>query len=171
MSKVYFISDLHLGHKNILKFTDRGNCTIVDEHDEWLATMWNETVTKRDKIFVLGDVAFDRDKMAEMCKWNGTKVLVLGNHDRYQMPLYSRIFSKIMGVMSYKNLWLTHVPVHEDSIRGTHNVHGHTHSHKIEEIDGPYLHVGVDALNGKPISYDNLMEIGNRSGNENRRGW
>jgi calcineurin-like phosphoesterase family protein len=39
MSRTHYTSDLHFRHKNIVKFTDRGNETTKDEHDEWWRTV------------------------------------------------------------------------------------------------------------------------------------
>ena len=44
MSNVYFIGDLHLGHKNILKFGQRSMYDNIDEHDVGLMERWNEVV-------------------------------------------------------------------------------------------------------------------------------
>ena len=40
----YFISDLHIGHKNVLSFDQRAFKTI-EEHDSTLIENWNNTVT------------------------------------------------------------------------------------------------------------------------------
>lgn len=76
-----FISDLHLGHKKILGFAGahrEGSST--DEHDEWIVSCWNETVGKRDPVFILGDLAFSRAGLERVKSLRGQKFLLLGNH-------------------------------------------------------------------------------------------
>ena len=59
MSNVYVISDLHFGHKNIHKFR-LGFCS-EEEHAEYIISRWNDVVTKRDTVWVLGDACFSID--------------------------------------------------------------------------------------------------------------
>ena len=89
MSKVFFISDLHLGHKNILSFAGdyRGGDT-VEEHDEWIVDQWNSVVGKRDVVYVLGDVAFTREGLAKCNRLVGNKKLILRNHDNFPLEEY-----------------------------------------------------------------------------------
>lgn len=43
---LYFTSDLHFGHSNIVKFTDRNKVTTSEEHDDWIIDLWNKQVEK-----------------------------------------------------------------------------------------------------------------------------
>ena len=79
---IYLTSDLHFGHANVIGFCDRPFDT-VDEMNEALVQLWNETVGVKDTVWVLGDIVMG--KRAETLKYvtrlNGTKVLIPGNHD------------------------------------------------------------------------------------------
>lgn len=55
--KIWFTSDLHFGHKNIIRFCDRP-WNSVEEMDEALINNWNSVVGDDDIVFDLGDFAF-----------------------------------------------------------------------------------------------------------------
>ena len=77
MIKVFFISDLHLGHKNILRYANglrHGN--NIEEHNQWLVTQWNSVVKPSDAVYVLGDVAFGHQNLEYLKKMNGQKFLI-----------------------------------------------------------------------------------------------
>lgn len=79
---IYYISDLHFGHKNILAFDNRPWFT-VKEMDRNLIERWNSKVTAKDIVYVLGDFSWYNRKDTEdiLKQLNGEKALVLGNHD------------------------------------------------------------------------------------------
>lgn len=54
---IYFTSDLHLGHKNIIKLCDRPFASL-EEMDETLIANWNQVVTNGDTIYIVGDLMF-----------------------------------------------------------------------------------------------------------------
>ena len=53
--KIFFTSDLHFGHENVLRFDNRPFET-VEEMDEELINRWNDKVGKGDLVYVLGDL-------------------------------------------------------------------------------------------------------------------
>jgi len=77
----YFTSDLHLGHRNILKH--RPEFTSVEEMDETILTNLY-TVPKGSDLYILGDIAWNQQIAQEILKRKPNKVqlhLILGNHD------------------------------------------------------------------------------------------
>lgn len=158
MSNAFFISDLHLGHRTILKFA--GNARYGEtlaEHDAWLEGLWRATITKRDTVYVLGDVAFSTVSLASMETWPGHKILVMGNHDRFDLALYLRVFDRILpSPWPYKHrYWLSHCPIHPAELRGKTNIHGHVHNNTIP--DGRYISVCVEAVAGMPRPLEQLV--------------
>lgn len=159
MSTPRFIGDLHLGHKKIVEFSGplRGNVTTVDEHDEWIVKQWNKVVSKTDIVYVHGDICFDKEKLPLLDRMKGRKILLLGNHDQFDLSDYQKYFEKIHGFMKYKGFWLSHSPIHPAELRGKVNVHGHVHHNTI--ADPRYINVSVEALNGMPIRLDELRDL------------
>ena len=51
---IYYTSDLHFGHKNIIKYENRPWLS-VKEMDQGLIDRWNSRVKNRDLVYILGD--------------------------------------------------------------------------------------------------------------------
>jgi calcineurin-like phosphoesterase family protein len=157
MSNRFVIGDLHLGHKKILKHQTKRAAGTGLSHDEWIIQQWNSVVQKKDLVIVLGDVVWGKESLKLLRYLKGNKHLILGNHDRLSLDLYSKYFSKIHGFMSYKKMfWLSHCPIHESELFNKINVHGH--DHKVLNRGSKYCNVTVDALNGIPMSFDELRD-------------
>lgn len=162
MSQVYFASDLHFGHKNIMthEWLYRGQFQSIEEHNDAIVKRWNDLVSYQDVVYLLGDVIFAKpDTMdhavASFNKLKGTIHLVMGNHDTLAMNIYANRCNRIGGAMEYKNCVLTHVPVHPDQLnRYRANIHGHLHSGAIRK-DGttwfPYHDVTITNKRPAPL--------------------
>jgi calcineurin-like phosphoesterase family protein len=164
---VYFISDLHLGHKRITQFEGgkwRNWADSPEEHDHELISRINQTVQKRDKLFILGDVVFGRKNIEMLGEIQGYKHSILGNHDTedFNYKDYMPYVDKISGLEGYKSHWLSHAPIHPLELRGRKNIHGHTHHNSIRdqysgEYDKNYINVCVEALDGYPIAFEDIQ--------------
>lgn len=167
MSRLMISSDLHLGHKNICKY--RKDFSSSEEHHEIIFDNLASNIHKRDTLYLLGDVAFDKywlDKVSKIqCQH---KKLICGNHDRdhHTMKELCEAFDSVECLLSKRNIWWSHCPIHPQEMRGRDfNIHGHLH-HKIAEVgirgeyvrDKRYINVCVEHTNYKPISFENLME-------------
>lgn len=83
---VFFTSDQHFGHANILKYCKRPFSSVEDMNTEIVAR-WNDVVTANDIVYVLGDFAFKPATFTYFAnQLNGTKVFVKGNHDPSKFP-------------------------------------------------------------------------------------
>jgi calcineurin-like phosphoesterase family protein len=177
MAQTFFIGDLHFGHKRIIEF-GRSTGTTYRTGDNYLENMhhiainWNKVVTKRCKVFVLGDTAFTEEGFECLKELNGKKVLVRGNHDNYfSTEKWLEVFESVEGIVRYKNYWLSHAPIHPLELRGKFNIHGHTHQHSIRnqytnEYDERYINVSCEAIGETPIS---LHQLRNGEYNKIRR--
>lgn len=79
---MYFISDTHFFHKNIIKYCQRPFADVREMNAELIAR-WNRMVVDNaTTILHVGDVTFHYDQaFAIVNQLNGNKELILGNHD------------------------------------------------------------------------------------------
>lgn len=82
-------SDLHVGHVNLAEKWRPEFGGTVPTHNEHLRERWNATVTDNDAVIIVGDSCMGTltDSLEFMKTFNGWKILVAGNHDRYH-PYY-----------------------------------------------------------------------------------
>jgi calcineurin-like phosphoesterase family protein len=164
---IFFISDLHLGHEGIFGFGQRTNVGGWNGELEKLIDQWNSKVRKqRDIVYILGDVAFNPEALTWLQALNGTKRIVLGNHDTMDYNVYKKYAQKVYWFhKAYHGLVLTHIPIHPGELEYRNwsvNVHGHVHTvdKNVSLRDDPrYFNVNVDALGTyAPISLEELRE-------------
>jgi calcineurin-like phosphoesterase family protein len=163
MSKVYFCSDTHFGHKNISNY--RKKFSSVEEHDAFIYDSIVSTVKKRDTLWVLGDVCFDMNSFSfvkEIANKVNQLIIVPGNHDfeKTCAPKIEDYLSipnvKIKPMTVYKGFWITHAPIHPSELRGKRNIHGHTHFENVDENN--YYNVSMENINYRPILFQELVE-------------
>ena len=150
MSKnIFFISDTHFGHENMLHFTNYDDTRMrpfdsIEELDELMIQNWNEMVKPGDKVYHLGDVFYKSSNPDNIAKrLNGDKVLILGNHDRREAQWYLKYFRDVRGTNHIDgNYLLSHFPIHPDSKgRFVRNLHGHIHAQTV--MKPKYIHVTI----------------------------
>ena len=157
MSKLYLISDLHLGHENIAK---KRGFNSSDEHDEYIITQWNKIVKKRDIVCIPGDITMEKSEhYHKLDRLNGLKKVILGNHDKpsHVLALLKHVNS-VCGILKYKGFWISHAPIHPTELRGLKNIHGHVHDGSSRKLkrDKRYINVCAEVLNYKPILFDDI---------------
>lgn len=154
MGRVHIISDLHLGHENMAK--KRGFISSL-EHDEFIVNNWNLWVSKRDTVWILGDITMEKSSPYPILdRLNGYKKVVLGNHDQPQhIPELLKHVNSVCGMIKYKGFILTHCPIHESELgRFSKNIHGHVHENTLP--DERYVNVSCEAVNYTPILIDTI---------------
>lgn len=87
---VYLTSDSHFCHAKPFVYEERG-FSSVQEHDETLIKIWNETVPYNATVLHLGDFMLNGSK--EQCeqyfnRLNGHIVFLWGNHESYTKKVY-----------------------------------------------------------------------------------
>lgn len=167
MRDIWFTSDTHFFHANIIKYCNRP-FSSTEEMNEVLIQNWNKVVKKGDLIYHLGDV-FMGPSTPDKHNWlmnrlNGSKRLIVGNHDDIPYLCQGAWFQKVMlwRVWDDKPLLFSHVPLHLDSIherikdKGGINVHGHTHEKGSPK--GPYKSVCVELTSYTPVHLEELLK-------------
>ena len=148
MARVYVISDPHFGHEFMARH--RG-FDSAEQMDNFIVEQYNSVVSKKDLVYILGDITMEKGNYDILDRLNGKKRVVLGNHD---MPQHTtRLAEKVLsvsGAIKYNGYILTHIPIHDtevDRFRG--NIHGHVHENTIN--DPRYINVCCEVLDYKPM--------------------
>ena len=176
-----YLSDLHLGHDNILKMTDRGKrfCNI-DDMNAYIIREWNEHVDDSDDVWIVGDFAY-RSRLAvgtyiEAMK--GHKHLIIGNHDvkwmkNIRLDKYFESVSHMEVIKEgIKMITICHFPLMEwvqsryaeySSEGRSWQVHGHIHDSRscdafryIQDKLPCALNAGFD-INDHPVTLEELI--------------
>lgn len=122
--KIWFASDLHLGHKAMIlprgstpsKFSQPENIGEFTSfrkpgYEERFLDAWDQIVKKDDTIYLLGDLAFARQSywLGRISEMPGDKILVKGNHDQNRDKWYEKFgFAEVhpFGEYILLKLWL-----------------------------------------------------------------
>lgn len=172
MSNLHFSSDLHIFHKNIIRYSQRP-FSSVEEMNQTLIDNWNTQVKAQDTIYTLGDFSFGNyaDTYSVLKKLNGNHHMVLGNHDKLIVK-HERDFIKsglVKSISHYKEITFKNqfiVLFHYGQRvwnRSHHNSwHLFGHSHGSLPPHGKSVDVGVDCKEitseYRPVSFDEVME-------------
>lgn len=182
--KVFFTSDLHFGHENVIRFDDRP-FKSVEEMDNELVRRWNNKVSKGDIVYVLGDFIWKTrtdDAETLIKRLNGQIILIKGNHDRFLNN--SKAKKALAGVKEYDDIAVT---LEDGTVRrcilshyfmpfyngNRYNaIHLHGHSHNTEEANEEFriavelnskgftneiYNVGCMYWNYEPVTLDEIL--------------
>lgn len=184
MKNIYFYSDPHFGHKNVIKYDNRPFKDIQDMNNK-LIDKYNKVVKNDDLVIWVGDCFFTRMDSAQniMNSLNGTKVLVRGNHDKGTNKFYRLGFDLVCDEMQLKidgkkviikhypynpNFWirlklflrgrrikyLDRAPKNE----GHWLIHGHVHGNSWNVKD-KMINVSANMNNYMPVSIKKIEKI------------
>lgn len=149
-------ADLHIDHPKALKPRGFDN---LKEYQELVMDTWNQVVTPRTTIILVGDIALFRDGLLLIKKLPGRKILVPGNHDLERandMRDVLEVYDDVQVAWKHKRgIWFDHIPMHPSQLRGKRQVHGHTHEDIIK--DERYINVCWDHLKDGPVDLEKIV--------------
>jgi len=144
---IFFTSDQHFFHANIIKYCNRswnsgkdeaGNIIVTNDDvirmNEELIRRWNAVVSKDSIVWHLGDFSFGgKDNLEKIFpRLNGRINLVMGNHDHYKIDYYynvgfHRVYDKKVIINDF--VILSHAPLmFLNDNTPFFNIFGHIHN-------------------------------------------
>ena len=163
--RVWFISDLHLAHKNIIKYCSRP-FDNVNQMNEILIQNWNKKIGVKDRVFVLGDFALcGKDKIIEFGnQLKGRKILILGNHDGASLTTYYNAGFEMVSkfpIIFQDFFILSHEPIEFLPLNTPFvNIFGHVHNDmRFPTITPRGACVSVERWNYMPVECSQLISL------------
>ena len=176
---LFFTSDTHFDHANIIRFCKRPWST-AEEMNEALVERWNKKVGPNDIVFHLGDFCFGGS--AEWKKWreklNGHIILIRGNHDRKMSSTMEVLFDEVLYQAQLeidgRSVYLNHYPFltyggcWRKEKSAVWQLFGHCHSKdgikgadsgRLKYLFPTQYDVGVDNNNYEPVSWEEIKNI------------
>lgn len=169
----FFTSDQHYGHRNICKYAGRP-FTSVEEMNETLIRNHNAIVQPDDDVWFLGDFAFMQLSHVKtiLRRLNGTKRIVLGNHDKVIVNNKRELLSEGLfdGIYDYREITVEKQKIvlfHYGARVWNRSHHGswllYGHSHGSLPPHGKSVDVGVDDKNitteYRPYSFNEIKRF------------
>ncbi len=169
---IWFTSDTHFGHENMLRFSGRPWSTVAQMNDAIIDNI-NGKVAADDELYILGDFSFKMTAQDayELRKRIACKRVHLlpGNHDKdWSQPAVAGAFIVEPPICVLKidrqKIVLSHYPMvdWQGMSHGGWHLHGHIHScgsayNEFNCKQGLLRYdVGVDANDYAPVSLDEL---------------
>ena len=166
-NNIYFQADWHLGPNCFRTLSQRGFGTNWVQHMEHLRKCIQETVSRNDILFILGDLGFKGDTrlLGDFIKSLKCQVFVCyGNHDSEREIDKLKKENVICDCReSYRFNWqdnsfhLSHFPLKEwhNFYRGGYHLYGHTHANIPQYLRS--MDVGIDNIGYYPIHIKDVI--------------
>lgn len=176
--RIYFTSDWHVGHANVLVFDERPFRDLDHMHTV-LVNNYNAAVGESDLCYFLGDMGLCKSDVLQnvVARLNGLKVLVLGNHDKGATAMHRIGFDVVMNAAALEIagelVTMTHCPLRGvwrekvDGMKGSaegENWHGEIRHQKYSIPDfGQYHLHGHTHKKPEERTLDRQMDVGVRA--------
>lgn len=163
---IYMIADTHFFHKNIIEYENRPFKT-VEEMNEALITNWNQTISKLDVVYLLGDFCWKAKTNGKeiLDRLNGYKVLVMGNHDSISHKTFLQMgFDEVSKypIILENYFILSHEPMYININMPYANIFGHVHGNPaFKDYSRQTFCVSVERpkVNYRPLLFDKIKQL------------
>lgn len=157
---VWVWSDIHFGHKNIMRYSGRPYPS-TELMNACMIGIYLQVVRPQDIVIFGGDISFmnDEDTNNILNQLHGYKIQIIGNHDLTRDGK-ARNFAfderHLCRVVQYQgiDLLFTHYPL-TSVPDGCINVHGHIHQHPAPTVR--HLNICVEHTNYGPRKLKDLL--------------
>lgn len=158
---MYFTSDLHFFHENILKWSKRPYKTIEEMNNNIIDTI-NKRVGQVGVLYILGDVSFGNLINTVDCLQRihtPNKILIVGNHDEHFLKkqdftdCFKEVHHRLQLNVNKRVIILDHYPIQswKNMHHGSIHLHGHSHG-GTDNTNLNRIDVGFDV-------YPNILHI------------
>jgi len=164
INNIWFTSDIHFGHKNVLIYDNRDFKDIY-VHDNAIIDNWNSKIDDNDYVFFLGDFSLSNNGYTEsiLLRLNGIKHFIKGNHDKKPSIKLFEKYGTFLGEQKTVEIDKKHtVILNHFSMQswdrkhlGTWHLFGHDHSGNLKPI-GKSLNVAIHLNNYYPINFETI---------------
>lgn len=177
----FFTADIHFFHQNIIKYSNRPWLNVEEMH-QGIIERWNNKVSDKDDVFILGDVAMVGRGNVQLVapilkKLNGRNLyLVPGNHDRAVLKDPDCLKElKVLDSLTEISIRDSSAPRGEQLItlchyamkvwnkahHGAWQLFGHSHGSMPFDYNIKSFDVGLDVkrYNYAPVSYPEVKEF------------
>lgn len=145
---LFFTSDLHFGHKNILRYTkchlrygetletlvpenSKHWRNVTDRMNEDIIAQWNSVVSAESTVILMGDNGFiSKTRLSELLsRLNGTIHFVVGNHDEHIPDRFASVSYYLELIADGQQIVCSHYPFYRwnQISRGSWHLYGHEH--------------------------------------------
>ncbi len=173
----YYISDLHFGHKNVIKLVGRPYACL-EEMDEDLINKWNTRVKRNDTVYIVGDLVFENnDPELYLPRLSGRKILVVGNHDEKWLrnnaecaKYFTAIADYMTTIVGDRRITFCHYPMYEwknsrkiGSNKVGYHIYGHIHNDTSDKYKPLFMlphsfNAGADINGFMPVTFEELVK-------------
>ena len=162
---LWFLSDTHLGHANIIRYCNRPFKTL-EEMDSTIINNWNQRVKKDDMVLFVGDFCFTKSSEASNSyknafvhyrnQLNGNIIFIKGNHDKNNH--IKSVIENMTIIYGGQRIFLTHNPMYANP-KIYLNLCGHVHDkYKIKRMDDYIIiNLSVEQWGYKPIAINEIL--------------
>jgi calcineurin-like phosphoesterase family protein len=162
--EIFVISDLHLGHANIIRYCSRPFLyTNPEEMDQVLIANWNSVISKNGRAYFLGDFRYGAHaQKADYYRkqLQGNITFIAGNHDGPDLDAIP------LSKLDYRgfSFLLVHDPADVPAEFHGWVIHGHHHNNDLHHypfinFNERRINVSAEVIGYVPVSLNEICQI------------